>query len=334
MFLIVVSHYIYHGLKTNPMHEAYDVTTTLGGANYLTLEPVWVISCVAVNCYVMITGYFLISSKSMRWNGILRTWVQVLFYSLFFLLCAVVMEIPVSRGDVLTSILPIYGREYWFVTDYIGLLCIAPFLSIMATEITQKQYKILLIMMFVLCFQFLYGNVYAGFDSLIWFSFLYLVAGYLRLYGVPQVWAKNSGKCLVIIWATLVVIATMMNLIKEPVFRLISSAYDGPIFFLSLALFVFFLNRSFNNRFCSLVVKIAPYTFGVYLIHENLFVSRQLWILVIPYEYDMPIIIHCILICMTIFAFCSIIDVVRAKLFSLLKIDDAVSYISGKLPRL
>ncbi len=32
MFLIVVSHYIYHGLKSNPLHMYYDVTTLVGEA--------------------------------------------------------------------------------------------------------------------------------------------------------------------------------------------------------------------------------------------------------------------------------------------------------------
>jgi len=55
MFLIIVSHYIYHGLKNSPNHINDDITTVMGEANYVTMEFLWIISCIAVNCYVMIT---------------------------------------------------------------------------------------------------------------------------------------------------------------------------------------------------------------------------------------------------------------------------------------
>lgn len=45
------------------------------------MEMLWVISTVAVNCYIMISGYFLINRIEHRWKGIIKVWSEAVFYS-------------------------------------------------------------------------------------------------------------------------------------------------------------------------------------------------------------------------------------------------------------
>ena len=270
----------------------------------------------------------------MRWNGIVRTWVLAFFYSILFLIIAIFTGQEVPKGNIATSLLPVYFDEYWFVTIYIGLLLIAPFLSRMVSTLNQRQYLIMLSVLFVLCFQYLYGRVYAGFGTIVWFVFLYLTAGYLRLYGVPDVWARNSGKVALTVFVLLVVLATLINVAKGGEFALISSAYDGPMFFLSIAVFIFFLQHRYNGKFGSLLVKIAPYTFAVYLIHENPFVRKILWKSVILERFYIPIIIHCLFVCIAIFGICISIDYFRRMLFSALKIEEGIDKVCKRLPQL
>ena len=53
MFLVVVSHYIYHGMKTRPELQEYYSLQTLMGGNFITIEALYIFSCIAVNCFVM-----------------------------------------------------------------------------------------------------------------------------------------------------------------------------------------------------------------------------------------------------------------------------------------
>lgn len=332
MFLIVVMHYIFCGLKQNPALEYYDMETLLGGANYLTMEPLYILSQTAVNCYVMITGYFLINKLEYRWDGILRVIVQTLFYSLLFFLGIVVLHGEFDKSQMLKSFFPVHQWGYWFVTVYIGLLLIAPLLSRIAVSLTKKQYQIILAILFVLNFQYLYGGVYAGHRTVLFFGFLYLIAGYLRIHGIPSIINKHKHLLFWGTWLILVLLATAFN-IRKGQFELIGTAYDGPVLFLSIAIFILFITGKFKGSFFSFIAKVSPYTFGVYLIHTNCFVNDWLWKL-LPNYFTYPIIIDCIIFCFLVFTSCVLIDNLRSRVFKLFSINKVIDKISHKIPQL
>ena len=178
MFFVVVSHYIYHGIKSRPdLQEYYTVNTVLGGGNFISLEALYIISCVAVNCFVMISGFFLIEKTCYRWKGVLNVWTETFFYSVTFLIVSFIWGGSISSKEVLHSVLPIWGQQYWFMTFYLGLMLLAPIIARATASLNEKQYRIVLIILFVLNFQYLYGGVYGGFASLMWFSFLFMEIG-------------------------------------------------------------------------------------------------------------------------------------------------------------
>ena len=336
MFLIVMSHYMFHGLKENNLHSIYDMSSISGWVDYFTMEPLWILSCVAVNCYVMITGYFLIDKPVFRWGRMMKTWVQTLFYSVVLLLFGIFLlkEQPLSWFQVFT---PIYSNIYWFVTTYVGLLLVAPLLSIVATSISKNLYGLLLVVYFVFTFEFLYGKVYSGFATLTWFSYLFFFAGYIKLYGLPE-WIVQHRKTLFLaIWGILFAFATGLNYVKSrDTFMLMSTAYNGPIFFLSISFFVLFTYKEEKNRqfwggyVLNAISALAPYTFGVYLIHEHPSVSAFLWKDIIPIETNMPIVIYMLGSVLTIYVCCLCIDYIRSICFKAVGINKLVDYLNRK----
>lgn len=334
MFLVVVSHYIYHGLKQNPVYMYYDLTTLEGFINYFTLEPLYVLSCVAVNCYVMITGYFLIDKINYRWDGLVRTWIVTLFYSILFLGGAYLIKDNVTKETLLKSLFPIHQSGYWFVTAYVGLLFIAPLLSRIAHSLNKKQYQFVLVVLFIIMFQYLYGRVYAGFNSIMFFGYLYLIAGYIKLYGVPQKMVDKKWLIFFVFWLALVVFATIVNAIRGERFQLTSSAYDGPILLLSIIVFICFSTAQLSGRVWECISKLGPYTFGIYLIHDNFFVRGKLWDAVVPDNFAFPIIFYCVFGCIVLFLLCTVIDFLRLKLFKLLNVDTIIKRLCQRLPQL
>ena len=212
------------------------------------LQSLYLISCVAVNCFVMISGYFLIDKLNLRWKGMLKIWIQAFFYCSIFLIITLLTGENVGLKDVIKELFPVYGARYWFLTTYMGLMLVAPFLSRLAVSLEKRQYGIMLLLLFVICFAFLYGKIYAGIDTILWFSFLYLVAGYIKLFGVLDWMVRHKGKILLVCWGVLVVFALGVSIIHRGGY-LMSTNYDGPVFFLSLAVFNFFANTSFKGRF-------------------------------------------------------------------------------------
>ena len=97
-------------------------------ANFpLDLKFLQAIYVVAVNVFVLISGYFLVSSK-ISYKKILKLWLQVLFYSLItFLVAAFVFSEVTNKRfgfwGILKSCMPVTFRQFWFFSAYFILNC-------------------------------------------------------------------------------------------------------------------------------------------------------------------------------------------------------------------
>ena len=186
MLMIVFWHFIQniminHGPIYHPASSDF--------INYAFLQYGMILCSVGVNLYVMITGYFMVG-KSFKSNRIIRVWAQTLFYSTgIALLFYILQPDKYTIKDVFMGLIPIRTGSYWFVTDYLGLLLIAPFLSKAANALTNTQYIKLLMVIFIIGTNFIAGYPLGdsmggnlGY-SLIWFMALFMIGAYFRLYG-------------------------------------------------------------------------------------------------------------------------------------------------------
>ena len=106
--------------------------------------------------------------------------------------------------------------------------------------------------------------------------------------------------------------------------------YNALPFILSVLVFVFTRQlRVPDSGGWKILVKSAPYTFGVYLIHDHLSIRSRLWDMVaLPSQCDQwqyPLVV--LGLCVLIFVVCACIDAVRKKLFAVLQIDRYIAKI-------
>lgn len=334
MLLIVLGHYIYWGINTNPKLGA-NAFLPSGIIDWTTMETVRLISTTAVDLYVFITGYFLIKRTEFRWNGFVKVWVQTVFYSLgLFLLLVLCGRQTYSLKGLIENGMPITFAPYWFVQKYLGLLLMAPFLSKLAMALKQKEYQILLLIMFFLFFSlpirepFNSGTV----CSLSWFIFLYMLAGYYRLHGTPAILKENAGYLTLTILAFLLVGMFGINFLQNgnnfAAYKYYSTGADGFLFFLSVPLFIFFAKQSWDGKIVKLIAKMAPYTFGVYLIHEFRPLANIIWGEIMPKTVFLPQlqVVHCVIFSVVLFIVCIIIDFLRFKFVRL--VSTAMHYVT------
>ena len=84
-------------------------------------------SIVAVNCYVLISGYFM-CSKSFRLSRVTNIYSQMWFYSIAtYVLLVAINGVDFSKGQLLHSMFPFIYGNYWFVINYILLLFLFKF---------------------------------------------------------------------------------------------------------------------------------------------------------------------------------------------------------------
>jgi surface polysaccharide O-acyltransferase-like enzyme len=131
MLMVVTLHFMSHGgvLKNVGMFtkQYYFSWVTEG------------IAIVAVNLYVMISGYFLVESK-FRLKKVIALICEVIFYSLiiYFLLLVAGMR-PFSKKELLTAFIPTLTNVYGFFTVYICMYILSPFVNYTIKAMSKRQ---------------------------------------------------------------------------------------------------------------------------------------------------------------------------------------------------
>lgn len=109
---------------------------------------------VAVNCFVMISGYFRIRQN---WKGITSLWMQLLFYAVVsFLLCLWLTPEQSLMVGIKRIVFPLSESGLWFIATYVGLYLIAPLLNAALDHQSRQQKVWTLIMLLII-------DVYLGY---------------------------------------------------------------------------------------------------------------------------------------------------------------------------
>ena len=279
MMMVIVLHYLGKGNLLVNLEEI---------RLYPTEVVAWLLESfciVAVNVYMFISGYFLCTS-SFKPSRLFKLWLQVWMYSAAFGLIGaftgVIEETAVDTHFFLTLVFPISMNHYWFMTAYVFLYILLPFLGLAVRKMTKRQLQtavLLLLFVFSLLKSILPVRLEAdglGFDCL-WYVCVFAAAAYVRRFGVSFLEKRSRGIALYLGSSLLVFCVTMI--LREVYLRTGSLGlvlkmcmeYNHILPFLAAAgLFGAFCRLKISGRFAAFVCRIAPYTLGVYLLHENL----------------------------------------------------------------
>ncbi len=327
MMMVIVLHYLSKGgLLADPSRD-------FSLANLLF----WLVECFAVSCvnvYVLISGYYMVTSR-FTFTKLFRTWGQVFFYSVGIAIFSVATGmIPFdsfkNTYELLFLCCPVVMGHYWFATAYFILLCIAPILAAAAKNLTKKQFEIVLVcLLSVFCFVKTIMPYQLIFDDrgngILWFICLFMVAAYIRLHGQNLYKGKSRAFFMYVLFSLL----AWCYLLAAGIFTARTSRFEFLwqqvtdfnfvfVFFASVNLFMLFAQiKTKNVIFVRFITKLAPYTFGVYLLHEHIHFAHR-WIEWLgvdkSYGYFRPV--HLIVTVFIIFAAGIFVDALRSVLFS------------------
>lgn len=285
MMMVVTLHFLGKGgLLTGGDRTLSEGAVALTGANYAA----WLLESfciVAVNVYMLISGYFLCTS-SFKLSRLIRLWLQVWFYSVAFGVLAaaagVVKETAVDAHYYLTLLFPISMEHYWFMTAYLFLYVLMPFAGLAVRQMTKGQLKAaILILLTVFCLlksvvPFRLETDRKGYDVL-WYLCVFAAAAYLRRFGLP--WLKGKWRCLLLYVVSCLLAFGGTMVLHEIYLRTgrlswivnVCMEYNHILPFLgAVGLFGFFLHIRVPNKISTVINRTAGCTLGVYLLHENL----------------------------------------------------------------
>ena len=300
----------------------------------------------AVNCFALISGYVMVN-KTIKAKNIIGLWFQVLFYSLLFTALFFAF-LPESRSikNLVVAVMPILGKQWWYVSSYFALCLFIPFLNKAIDNISQQTYKkILLLILFLICCvdcaipidAFWLGSGY----SAIWLMIVYLFGAYIRKYDICE--KITSFKCAVGYFS--MIILTFVS--KITIWFLTKSIFgqakfdDTFISYISITILlsaIFLLMLCLKIKIDTAVAKficfVSPVALGVYLIHVHPLVFDYLIKdAFVSFAAKSPIaMILCVIVAsLVIFILCTIIELLRIQIFKLINVSKLSEVIARKI---
>ena len=317
MILIIASHYSLHG----GLLES-DVTL-----NYIVASLLNVGGKLGVTCFVLITGYFMVD-KSFKLSNVLRIAMQTLFYALIALFILFLFNRDININIAINTLLSPINGLYWFVTAYIGMYILSPFLNIVARKINNNYGLLIFLGFFISIVPFIFVSSHFMVDNIRWFCFIYLIGAYLKHTDMPVLLQKRAEitfwLMIMIMWGSSLVLYFFhekynmtWDLDKANYFHKMNSP---TILIAGIALFLIFSKKNFRNK---TVNFIAGSTFACYLLHDNTYTKDIIWknIFNIDRVLNKSIIIvipHLLLCIVTIFIAAISIEFIRKKIEKIL----------------
>lgn len=327
MYFVVCHHLIVHGL-----HEAWYPQTAIVdelqlGVNSVIFMLLNAFFVVAVNCYVLISGYCGIKPTLKKAFSLFSICV---FYSLLsYLIYAFAMN-DFSVKEFIISFMPFsHTRGLWFVGAYFMLFLMSPLLNAAADYLNGRNVREwIFALMGLVIITFYFGYIWRGnpnSDGFNVFNFLllYMIGRFLKQNRL--LWQLQKYKSLFAYLLCTVVTFVLAFLFayytdKPTSVFTVAWRYNSPFVIMgSVALFMFFASLDVKSR---IVNSVALSTFAVYLFHENTCMRGFLYDFVRETADGMslcPLLLYILCLAAGVFVVCTLLDRVRMFIFSVLK---------------
>ena len=306
MLLIISHHFVFHGIDL--------ATTFTYEANLYITRALAIGGKLGVNIFVLISGYFLITSK-FSFKKLLTLICQVIFYRLgTYLILLACGAVPFTFSELFHSITPILSNRYWFIPCYVIMYILSPYLNSMLKNITKKSHLILIIFLVVL--QGITPKIFTFnfFSNVGWFLTLYIIAAYIRLY--PNKFLNNNKIIIPIALCSLLFITLMFT------FANIILWDQSELICVICAVSIICWYKNINIKNSKIINILSSTTFGIYLFHDNTLLYNIIWeqILHCKFHAQLPTyVLFAIVAILTVFVMGAAIDLIRQLIFKGIK---------------
>ncbi|MEN9919392.1 MAG: hypothetical protein RL662_1828 [Bacteroidota bacterium] len=324
MLMIIMYHLVVHGCHFRAMAS----NEYISNSNDIMLALLTSFTAIAVNCFIFISGYYGIKFKV---KTLISFILQAIFYSTtMYIFYNVLLNDNFSIYYFSVSFFPITFNFWWFLNAFLGVYILSPFINKGIEYLNNYLILGLIIILIYLEAPYLFwGHNSYSIHGLDVYTLLvvYIVARFCNK--VKLEIANPFRMYLIIISVIFIFVYTCLKLDLQGLGWRIT-AYNSVLVIIGAGAF-FYGFKKINVR-SSIINKIAPLTFGVYLIHDYGTSQRQLISLVekINGAINNPFILFFALIALTIliFVICSSIEKLRQVIM-----NPAIEIISNKISR-
>lgn len=261
MAMIVLHHCIVVGLGFSGLSSNTPENIMVCRDNINTMFLINSFCIVAVNTFVLISGYYGINVKRSKILFLLYT---ILFYTFFFTLLPSVLDGKTKHGLIQLFVFS-QQTNYWFMREYFILLLFCPMLNSWFHSISKRQMLFFIVAIaLVSCylgFVFQRSANVNGYNF-INFILMYTIGRYIGIYGFHlQKWLS----LLLYITCSLAISYLCVFFFRNELYKesWMMTYYNNPLVILSsIFLFQYFIQLSMKSRFIN---KISASSLSIYL---------------------------------------------------------------------
>jgi len=326
MFFIILSHYTsLGGINTEALDLSFNKFiiqfSQLGG--------------LGADIFIMISGFFCINSK-FNLKQIIKTITEVWFYSVvIYFIYHLISGSDLNIIELIRTLFPVIFTKYWFVSAYIILYLLSPFINELLNSLTRKQFLNLLFVVLIIwsviptfTFQQMFAN---GFINL--FT-MYVIGAYFGK--IPQSMLSRKNSAILVVLSTAlaglsIIITDILSVYTDNLSAIPNHIFErNSIIIVSLAIGIFCLFCNSNKSYSNIINKISSSAFAVYLIHTHPSITDFIWVKVLKcneFAHSPYLIFYMLGTVIAVFAACLLIDLLRQLLFKF-TIDKCIDKIS------
>ncbi len=317
MYMVIILHY------NNP--DMGGALANASGINEVFLHFLEAASVCAVNCFVLISAFFLSRTTERSIRKPLQLLAMVSGYKILFYLLSVVLGVePFQLFSLVWNVIP----ANWFVVLFSVLYVITPYINPLFEVLSQKQlqrFLLLLIILFVLYptiveigMELVTGSTQCvglgtvtvtgsseGY-TIVNFLLIYLIGGYLNRYPL----SFSTGK-----YCAGFLCCVLLDFLLSFISQVYTSYSNIFVFFAAIFLFLVFWSWDIGSH--RWINEISKSTFGIFIIHTCSFMLFHFWGYFRIAEYAKAsfgvMVLHAWISVSAMFVICFVIDYICRK---------------------
>lgn len=337
MFFIVIGHFFMN-------IGAFNSAT---GFNQIFVYLFGSLARISVNLFILIGAWFMID-KTFKAQRVLKLYFTTLFYTFSIMLTLRLFHIPIGLFNTIQDIFPFYGRALWFITAYIGLMLLSPFLNVFLQQKRDFLKKFIIVTFFltvVVSTLYSKNRMDTWYCQLSWFCYMYVCVGYYKKYLFEKIRLNKYSvlffSCLAyFIFAAFKLISYNLS-IESGLWTVLNKYAENflgdyktlPNLICSFGIFYFVSNWDIgSNRFINLFSRSA---LAVYIIHSTPGFYDYLWQTIFKgqlYVISPYFPIYAVLVTATVYIVCCSVDYLRLKFAEPILLNSSFyKYIENKM---
>lgn len=296
----------------------------------------------AVNCYVLISGFFLYKQKAnlrKQARNLSRLWLTILFFSITgYLGVTVIFGKGFSCIELLKRCFPLSRGKWWFFTVYFAMVLLAPFFNAMIDAFDKTYHRMLILLLIIMCsiipmFRNWEGQLGSNYGySLLWFFVLYVTGAYISKYVydsmIDSERKKVSSAGIILFFISSLLIFCADSILGRLGIALSLAPYNSLFTYVqAISLLLYFMNIKGNKRLVKFISSMSALSLASYMFHCQEDIESVLWSNLKPWEYanSSKILIVFLITIIVLYTVSVLIEFFRSKVVKATGLENAVA---------